>query len=428
MYFIPMIYLFYNNINGILHVEDFALHGIVDFTDYGFLISVLLLGLIFSTFNQKDYANFYNCLHGLFLLICLHFVFYMFIFTYSIFLQGSIEWPLKLGRYYLYEISVILFFLLLYNNPKHKFKKIVKFFEVYTILFSLMYILYNYFNIDFYADEAYEILETGKGEVTRNYAAFPGLLMYFYCLTLINFFKREGNSLLNILLIIIYMVCIVAVITRGLIISAAFIFVVAFLISPNWKLNLLYTLLFFGFGIILLDTINFFESRSFIALVERSNEIKNSGMQDTGNFAYRTEEFLVTFKNVLDFNPFIGFGFINMSEFGLYSNYNPNLINAGSPDNGFTNLLSVSGFIGLAFYLIIMFNWALLNIKLQKLKIDDYSKAHFLYFLYAILTFMYNDYNCFLEGFGLFLVYDLLIYRKYKHLTQPKKPIIFNSL
>jgi hypothetical protein len=88
-------------------------------------------------------------------------------------------------------------------------------------------------------------------------------------------------------------------------------------------------------------------------------------------------------------------------------------MSAGSPDNGFTNLLGISGFIGLAIFLIIIMKWGLINIKLQRLKIDNYSKAHFLFIISIFLSFMNSSSNSYLQSFGLFLIYDLLIYRMY---------------
>ena len=404
-----MIFLFYTKINGLLDWEDFAQHGVIKFPDYGFLLSLIILILLIVSYKKGFSDPIFNTIYGLLLLICIHIIYYLFLFFYSVELQGSFEWPIKIGRGYLYGISILVFYLLLYNDTVGKFKKVFEFLKIFTIVFSAMYIVYNYFGIDFYANEAFEIIESDTGEVSRNFAAFPYFLMYFYCISLIDFFNRRGNLSINLLLIFIYLICMVSVLTRGIIISAAIIFVMAYIISENRKINLFYTIFFFGLGLFIINKMNFFETGSYLALVERSREITDVGVESTGNFEVRTMEFYNILDNVIQFNPLFGFGFVNTSLLG----YDFNTMSAGSPDNGFTNLLGISGFVGLALFLIIIANWGLINIKLQRLKIDDFSKAHFLFIIYVLLSFMNGSSMSYLESFGLFLIYDLLIYRLY---------------
>lgn len=409
VYIIPMIFLFYTKINGLLDWEDFSQHGVIKFPDYGFLLSLIILILLIVSYKKGFSDPIFNTIYGLLLLICIHIIYYLFLFFYSVELQGLFEWPIKIGRGYLYGISILVFYLLLYNDPVGKFKKVLEFLKIFTIVFSAMYIVYNYFGIDFYANEAYEIIESDTGEVNRNFAAFPYFLMYFYCISLIDFLNRRGNFTINLLLIFIYLICMVSVLTRGIIISAAIIFVIAYIISDNRKTNLFYIFFFFGLGFFALNTMHFFETGSFLTLLERSSEIKDVGIGSTGNFEYRTEEFLNIFSHVIRFNPLFGFGFVNISLLG----YNFSTMSAGSPDNGFTNLLGITGFVGLALFLTIIFKWGQINIKLQRLKIDDFSKAHFLFIIYVLLSFMNGSSMSYLESFGLFLIYDLLIYRMY---------------
>lgn len=404
-----MIFLFYSNINGLLDWEDFAQHGFVKFPDYGFVLSFFTI-LYVVNFKKKTVASIVTANNGFLLLINIHVFFYLFLFLYSVILQGSIEWPLKVGRMYLYEISIVVFYLLLNKDPVEKYKKVISFLQIYTITFSLMYVIYNYFGINFYANEAYDLIESDNGDVTRNFAAFPYFLMYFYCFSLINFLNRKGNFIINIILIFLYLICMVSVLTRGVIISAAIILILAYIISYNRKINLFYILFIMGFGFITLRSMHFFETGSFLTLLERSTEITDVGIGGTGNFEYRTEEFLNVLNNVVRFNPLFGFGFVNANLLG----YNFNIISAGSPDNGFTNLLGISGFVGFVLFLTIIINWGLINIKLQQLKIDDFSKVHFLFIIYVLLSFMNGSSMSYLESFGLFLIYDLLIYRWYK--------------
>jgi hypothetical protein len=253
------------------------------------------------------------------------------------------------------------------------------------------------------------MIDTHYGVVNRNFAAFPYFLMYFYCISLIDFLNRKGNSFINLLLVFLYLICMVSVLTRGVIISAVIIFILAYIISDNRGTNIFYILFFFGLGFFILNSIHYFETGSFLTLIERSRELSEVGIGSAENFDYRTKEFLNIFNNVIQFNPLFGFGFVNTSLLGFHFNID----SAGSPDNGFTNLLGISGFIGLTIFLIIIMRWGLINLKLQQLKIDNFSKPHFLYIIYIVLSFMNGSSNSYLESFGLFLIYDLLIYRMY---------------
>ena len=403
-----MIFLFYTNINGLLDWEDFAQHGSIKFPDYGFILSIVIIIYVIY-FGRAKADSIFSPNNGLLLLIYFHLFYYLFLFLYSVVLQGSYEWPIKIGRGYLYGISIIAFYLLLVKDPVSKYKKVFAFLKIYTVVFSIMYIIYNYFNINFYANEAYEIIDTDNGIVNRNFSAFPYFLMYFYCLSLIDFFNRKGNSIINLLLIFLYLICMVSVLTRGLIINAGIIFILAYIISDNRRTNIFYILFIFGLGFFVLKSIHYFETGSFLTLTGRFSEISDVGIRSTGNFEYRSKEFLNIFNSVIQFNPLFGFGFVNTSLLG----FNFNIMTAGSPDNGFTNLLGISGFIGLALFLTIVIKWGLINIKLQQLKINSFSKAHFLYIISIILSFMNGSSNSFLESFGLFLIYDLLIYRMY---------------
>lgn len=409
VYIIPMIFLFYTNINGLLNWEDFAQKGVIKFPDYGFILAILVILLYVISFKRGRDDPIFNTNNGLLLLIYFHILYYLFLFLYSVVLQGSFEWPIKIGRTYLYGISIIVFYLLLVPDPVGKYKKVVTFLKIYTIVFSVMYIIYNYFNINFYANEAYDIIDTDYGVVNRNFAAFPYFLMYFYCISLIDFLNRKGNSIINLLLIFLYLICMVSVLTRGVIISAGIIFMLAYIISDNRLTNIFYILFFFGLGFFVLKSIHYFDTGNFLTLIERSREISDVGIGSTGNFEYRTNEFLNIFNNVIQFNPLFGFGFVNTRLLG----FNFNIMSAGSPDNGFTNLLGISGFIGLAIFLTIIIKWGLINIKLQQLKIDNFSKAHFLFIISIFLSFMNGSTHSYLESFGLFLIYDLLIYRMY---------------
>lgn len=415
VYFIPMIFLFYTNINGLLDWEDFAKHGVIKFPDYGFLLSTfIVLYFIFLKKGRKTFAPLLSTKSSLLLLIIIFILYYIFLFFYSITLQGSLEWPIKIGRKYLYSISVLAFYMLIVSDPVDKFRKVISFLEIYTILFSVMYIVYNYFNINFYADQAYDIIDTNKGVVNRNFAAFPYFLMYFYCFSLINFLNRKGNVFINLLLIFLYLICMISVLTRGMIITAGIIFVAAFVISENRKINIAYILVSFGVGILFLNYIHFFQTGNFLTLLERSSEIGDVGIANTGNFEYRTIQFFNIFNNVVNYNPLFGFGFMNTNLLG----YHFNNISAGSPDNGFTNLLGISGFVGLTLFMVIIIKWALLNIKLQRSGSDNFSKVHFLFVISILLSLMNGSSNSYLESFGLFLVYDLLIYREHLKLSE----------
>jgi hypothetical protein len=404
-----MIFLFFTNINGLLNWEDFARHGSVKFPDYGFILAILII-IYILLLKRFKVDPIYNTNNSLLLLIYFDILYYLFLFIYSILLQGSIEWPLKIGRYYLYGISIIAFYLLLVTDPIIKFRKVVNFLKIYTIVFSIMYIIYSYFNINFYADVAYDTINTDNGTVNRNFAAFPYFLMYFYCISLIDLLNRKGNYFINLLLIFLYLICMVSVLTRGLIISAIIILITAFIISDNRKANIFYLSFSFGLGIIILRSIHYFESNNFSTLLVRFSEVTNVGIRGTENFQVRTNEFLNVLNNVIHFNPLFGFGFVNTSLLGLYRFNN---FTAGSPDNGFTNLLGTTGFVGLVIFITIIIKWVLINVKLQRFKNDDFSKAHFLFIIYLLLSFMNGSSNSYLETFGLFLIYDLLIFKKY---------------
>jgi hypothetical protein len=408
VYLIPMIFLFFTNINGLLDWEDFAQHGSVKFPDYGLLLGLLIIAY-FLFFKRDKIESILNTKDSLLTLIFIHVVYYFFLFIYSFIVQGSLEWPIKIGRTYLYEISIFVFYFLLAENPVLKYRKVFTFFKIYTIIFSIMYIVYNYFYIDFYANEAYDVINTDYGVVNRNFAAYPYFLMYFYCISLINLLNRKGNFILNISLVCLFLICMISVLTRGTVIIAGIIFLSAFLISSHRKQNILYILFFFGLVFFVLKSIHYFETPSFLTLEDRISEIAEVGIGSTVNFEYRTKEFVNILNNVIQYNPLFGFGFVNTRVLGFHFND----ISAGSPDNGFTNLLGISGFVGFVLFILILVKWGLLNLKIQRLKIDDYSKAHFLYLISIILSFMNGSSNSYLQSFGLFLIYDFLIYRLY---------------
>ena len=178
-----MIFLFYTNINGLLTGEDFAQKGVVKFHDYGLILAILTITYIIF-YRREKVDPIFNTNNSLLLLIYCNIFYYLFLFLYSIVLQGSFEWPIKIGRYYLYGISIIVFYLLLVTDPVSKFKNVVTFLKIYTVVFSIMYIIYNYFNINFYANEAFDIIDADNSIVNRNFAAFPYFLIYFYCISL----------------------------------------------------------------------------------------------------------------------------------------------------------------------------------------------------------------------------------------------------
>jgi|ERR1017187_8374989 hypothetical protein len=77
VYFIPMIFLFYTNINALLDWEDFAKHGVIKFPDYGLVLSVCLL-FYFIYLKRGKAIPILKTQSGLLLLICLQIVYYLF--------------------------------------------------------------------------------------------------------------------------------------------------------------------------------------------------------------------------------------------------------------------------------------------------------------------------------------------------------------
>ena len=140
--------------------------------------------------------------------------------------------------------------------------------------------------------------------------------------------------------------------------------------------------------------------------MERMSEITNSGISNTSNFEVRNYHLLESINNVINFNPYFGFGFSKPALLG----YTFQGFHAGNPDNAFTNIIGMQGFVGLLLFLFLIVSWLFVNIKFRKTHKSKYSKIHFILILWFIMSAFNGSTFSYLYTFGLYFAYDVIIY------------------
>lgn len=409
IYAIPMILITYSNVNGLLGWEDFALQGFIKFQDYGLLatFSLLFLGA-FSLKNKYTEYESTTQRTTLYSAVNIYWIYYTCLFAFSILAMGNLLWPIKMGRTFFYGIIFYLIYREVLPNPISNFKKIIDCLMYATIAFGICYISYNTLGLDIYPKGAYESFDVGgpADEVRRNFSGFPVFAYYFIFLFTNRLIEGIGNKLINATGLAILMLCVLLMLTRGtLILTVLMVVFLTIYRQPTLK-N------FKRFGAlaallaIVIALIPYVAEGHYLAMVRRFEEFSGSGLTGANNFSVRTREFSQILKNIIDFNPFFGFGFTLPGAFG-YSSFQ---LHGGSADNGYSNLLGVTGFVGLGIFLFVMATWLVTNIKLQTLKAEEYSKVNFVFIIFMLGSFMNAASMSYMHAYVLFLTYDLVAY------------------
>lgn len=409
IYAIPMIFITYSNVNGLLGWEDFAMQGFIKFQDYGLLMTFTLLFL--GTFSLKKTRPAYEATvqrTPLYTAVNIYWIYYVCLFVFSILAMRSVVWPIKMGRTFFYGSIFFLIYRELLPDPIANFKKIINCLMYATIVFGLCYIAYNTLHVGIYPTEAYESFDLGgaASDVTRNFSGFPTFAYYFIFVFTNRLIQGTGNKLINAAGLGILMLCVLLMLTRGTLILT--ILMTTFLVLYRWptlrNLKRLVALVVLMAVVIVL--IPYVAEGHYLAMVRRFEEFSGGGLSGAKNFDVRTREFAQIFKNIMDFDPLFGFGFTLAGAFG-YSSFQ---LHGGSADNGYSNLLGVTGFVGLGVFLSVIACWLIVNIKLQAMKIEEYSKVNFVFIIFMLGSFMNGANLSYMHAYILFLTYDLLAY------------------
>lgn len=405
VYVVPFILLIFSNINGILSWEDFAAVGLIKFPDYGLVISFLIL--LFFLY-EKGLSQF-NCKSILMKWVYVYFAYLIFLFFYSFLIQGGLEWPIKMGRRFYYGIVLFVVVAVAYRDPLAKFEKVFEVLLLLNVGFALLYIGYNYFGLDVYAEEAYEEFATDDdfGVARRNFAGYPFMASYFAIHCWMQFLLHKEKRILNILFFLAFLACAVAMLTRGLVLALAFVIALApFLRAKASEIWLRLTLL--AVVTVPLIFVVLQSDNAYLAvLLDRFSEIVQGGLGGASNAQVRQNEFAGILSAVSSFNPLFGFGFTNIELMGFQAF---SQMHAGSADNAYSNLIGTQGLFGILFYLIIFALWLIVNRKLRKLGAEDRSLTHFLFILFVLLINMNGALYSYFYALALPLCYDAMVY------------------
>ncbi|MBT3069170.1 O-antigen ligase, partial [Rhodoferax sp. U11-2br] len=420
------ILIIYSNINGLLGWEDFAMQGFIKFQDYGLLITFALLFLGLFALNKTDegYESIVRKM-PLYNMINIYWAYYIALFVFSIFAMGSVIWPVKMGRVFFYGIIFYLVYRELRSDPIVRFEKILNCLMYVTILFGLCYIAYNTLGLDIYPKGAYESFEIGGAadDVKRNFSGFPMFAYYFIFVFTNRLIEGIGNKFINAAGLATLVLCVLLMLTRGTLILT--VLMVIFLVM--YRRPTLKTIKRFGVLIVLLAIvivlIPYVAEGHYLAMVRRFEEFSGTGLTGARNFDVRTREFSQILKNVLDFDPLFGFGFTLASAFG-YTSFQ---YHGGSADNGYSNLLGVTGFVGLGIFLMVIATWFIVNIRLQALKVEEFSKVNFVFIIFMLGAFMNGASMSYMHTYVLFMTYDLLAYSFYMHKSKINSTLSFSA-
>lgn len=427
VYIVPMALLIFSNLNGLLDWEDFALKGVVKFQDYGLVITLLI---IFSSAISKDrtYFIYERAVKNSYLykLILGYWVYYFFEFIYSILIQGDLEWPIKMGRTFFYGLVIFLIFKQLKPNPVALFEKVITILKFITLLLGTFYVFYNLGGFDIYPKgEHEEFVINGLQNVKRNFSGLPTFTYYFIILFSDLLVRGRQSTLINLGGLLLLVACVFFSLTRGmLLLTIAIIVLTVFLSRPNAKM-ILRIASFTGVLLLLVPLFPLIASSHFEAMTMRFEEFGESGLTQSGNFVVRSMEFSRIIGNVLDFNPLFGFGFTNIEMLKL--GYQSNVLFGGSPDNGYSNLIGTTGFIGLGLFLVLMAFWIRTNLKLQALKMEPYSKVNFIYIIFMLIAFLDGASFSYMHSYALFIAYDLLAYAYLTKTSLSKRHLALSS-
>jgi hypothetical protein len=404
-----MILIIYSNINGLLGWEDFAMQGFIKFQDYGLLLTFGLLFL--SAFSLKKTESPLATTARrtpLFAAINLYWAYYIGLFAFSVLAMGNLIWPIKMGRVFFYGIIFFFIYKELLPDPIENFKKVIQCLMYATIVFGICYIAYNTLGLELYPKGAYESFEVGgtAEDVKRNFSGFPMFAYYFIFLFTNRLIVGTGNKLVNAIGLSVLMLCVLLMLTRGtLILTVLMVMFLTLYRIPTAAAAKRLLALFVLMGIVI-ALIPYVAEGHYLAMMRRFEEFSNGGITGARNFDVRSREFSQILNNIIDFNPLFGFGFTLAGVFG-YSSYQ---LHGGSADNGYSNLLGVTGFVGLGIFLSVIATWLIVNIKLQVMKVEEYSKVNFVFIIFILGSFMNGANLSYMHAYVVFMTYDLLAY------------------
>lgn len=416
VFFVPFILLFYSNINGLLDWEDFAFKGFIKFQDYGLLITlgVIAYHSLVLRRSEPDYIRVARTT-ALYNIINVYWIFSLMLLCFSVLVQGF-EWSIKMARTFFYGLVIYVAYQEIMLDPLVKYEKLLKFLMWVTLFFGSLYIVYNLTHIPIYPKGAHEIFQSTfsrylSQDVTRNFSGFPVFAQFFIFYFVDRLVRGEGNQLLNLISTLILATCVFMLLTRyTLFITLAM--VILLILYRQHNIQTLIRLSFVAVAFVMLGALIPIVTESYYSvLIGRFDELQSHGLIGSHNSQVRIQEFAHIFSNVLDFNPFFGFGFTLPKSLG----YSSNVLHAGSADNGYSNLLGVSGFLGLILFFTLIGCWLVINRRLAALKAENLSRVNFV-FIFFVLAAMMNDAHAgYLHYFGIFMVYDLFAYAYLKH-------------
>lgn len=408
VYLVPMILIIFSNVNGLLGWEDFALKGLIKFQDYGLLLTLLILFFDRFTLNRKTPQYGKEAIRSpLYLIVQFYWMYYLALFLFSIAIQGGIEWPVKMGRMFFYGWIFFLIYLKLLPDPVANFNKIINCLMIATIVFGLFYVAYNVLGWEVYPKGEHEVFSlAGLDDVKRNFSGFPTFAYYFIFLFTHRLMTDTGSKIINLFGLLLLMLCVLLMLTRGTMILTAVMMLFTIFYRKLSAVALSRILMLVIALFIAVPLIMFFAEGHYQAMLLRFSEFSSTGLSHSGNFLVRASEFSRIIKNVMDFDPFFGFGFTYVAAFG----YTSSLIHGGSADNGFANLIGTTGFVGLFIFIALMFLWAKVNLKLQALQAEPYSKVNFVFMIFMMGSFLNGSSMSYMHAYALFLAYDLLAY------------------
>ena len=413
VYILPFLALIITNLNALLNNDSFGL-GSLNFSDYIFPITFFVF--ILYKVNNYSFKYFKDSITYKFFLIYIYYQVFLIFYSLSI-NKEDVIWIFKIGRYQFYGLFVMLTFIFIEKNPVLIFEKMIGFTNKVIIFFTVLFLIDSLAGISIFVLADYHKMISDNGiEMKRNFYAYPIFSGYFYIYNMQKLIdsKSKKHALINLGNVIIILLAIIAIMTRGFVIGV-FVCTLAllFLNRLDFKKRLLLILFVSLFVVIgVYGVLNYIPE--YTELIERLFEIKNKGLSGTANFQVREQWLKKAIENVNSFNIFFGFGYTrpdpNIFKFMSFS--------AGNPDNAFANIIGMQGFIGFFIFCSLVISWLITNWKLRRLKTENISKINFVYIIWLIISTQNSNTFSFIQSFGFFLAYDIVTYNFFVKLNQ----------
>jgi hypothetical protein len=411
--YIPFILLVYSNINGLLDWEDFALKGYIKFQDYGLVVVIFILSWRLLSLKGKEppYIKIARST-VLYNTISTYWLYLIGLFFLSVAIQGAV-WSIKMARVFFYGLILYVLYQEMMVNPIEKFNRLFRAMLWITIFFGFLYVIYNVLDVQIYPKAPQEVFAGSfiDRDVKRNFSGFPTFAHFFIFYLVDRLLRNEGMWIINLLGLLLLMSCVVFMLTRytmAITIACAAVLI----IYRHYDVKTIGRLVLWAAVIVaLLPIFIYFNELHFSALIKRFEEIGSAGILNSHNSRVRIAEFEMILSNVLDFNPFSGFGFVLPWFFG----YQSSQYHAGSADNGYANLLGITGFIGLAIFAVMIVSWLVVNRRLRAMNVENLSRVTFVFLIFVMLGMMNSANAGYLHYFGIFMIYDLLAYSYFKY-------------